>query len=408
MVHLNESQEMIFELKEREFQEIIFSGDTNVSMVCQVSDVLAAKVTITQNSTKIVATKAGAGNCLEYTIPEVQLNDGGTYECSVTYKDMWNSSKTLQKALILNVSVRNSSCFRNGTKGSYKVDDMLLLSCYCRVAEFCVWTASVVGSQLGMSIQPFVQVEYNNKKISRVKVGPLTTSDLDVRYDCSHGPTVFERCSIGPAINSSKDLVLSPTATRNMSMQCDTTFIKKTSPTTQDGVIVNSPKNVLGSEVIDRQLDPIFFLLFPVVGIILLLFVIIIFISLLIFKSRKARRTKNTDERVLELDDQVVKTDGHAYGTETGDEYSYRYRNGNVGQETVRVANRVDGRDMKSYFGSQSQEPTGLRCNNSAYVDDVVSYADQFQSAETSDYHVPVALMRHNFPYEDDAVYAQL
>ncbi|PIK37910.1 hypothetical protein BSL78_25260 [Apostichopus japonicus] len=207
---LSESQEVYFEIKDGNFNEVIFIGEKNITLICHVSNTLHADVTITKVGEGSVATNFGIGNCLEYNIQQVTEQNGGNYSCTSRYEDK-NAGRMVEMSRMLSVNVRDNqfaSCLRNGTglHQAYSVGDVLLLSCYCDVSNECNWIKTVVGSPFGTSITA-MEVQHNGKIIRRIVVGPLTSMDLDTRYDCSFGSSIDERCSIGPSYFSINDYI---------------------------------------------------------------------------------------------------------------------------------------------------------------------------------------------------------
>ncbi|PIK56096.1 hypothetical protein BSL78_06992 [Apostichopus japonicus] len=208
---LCESQEVYFEIKDGNFNEIIFIGEKNITLICHVSNILHADVTITKVGEGSVATNRGIGNCLEYNIQQVTEQNGGNYSCTSRYGDK-NTGGVVEMSRMLSLIVRDNhspSCLRNGTglHQAYSVGDVLSLSCYCDVSIECNWIQSVERSKVGRRVPPMDVLQHNGKIIRRIVVGPLTSLDVAIRYDCSSGSSVDERCSIGPANVSINDVV---------------------------------------------------------------------------------------------------------------------------------------------------------------------------------------------------------
>ncbi|KAJ8030553.1 hypothetical protein HOLleu_27006 [Holothuria leucospilota] len=246
------SQHLIFELKDKQYQEIIFWGDVTVAMICEITDVTQAEVTISVDGV-LVATNNGEGNCLEFVISRIDLTDNVNITCFASYnKDVNMTTVTDTKTLMLNVSGIDHFCFRNGTgiNQPYQVGDVLLLSCYCRATEPCVWTDTILGTEIGRVIKPIEEKTYNNKKIRRIIVGPFNDTHINVsRYDCSHGPTVDSRCSIGPFGDFAGDFILNPTDPSEMSLKCSVIEVfdkRDDSPTTER--ISTASSRILSSE----------------------------------------------------------------------------------------------------------------------------------------------------------------
>ncbi|PIK37911.1 hypothetical protein BSL78_25261 [Apostichopus japonicus] len=220
---LCESQEVYFEIKDGNFNEVIFIGEKDIILICHVSNTLHANVTITKVGKGSVATNGGIGNCLEYNIQQVTEQNGGNYSCTSRYEDK-NTGRMVEMSRMLSLNVRNNqsaSCLRNGTglHQAYSVGDVLLLSCYCDVSIQCNWIKAVVGSQTGENV-PSMNVQHNGKVIRRIVVGPVTSMDVTTRYDCSFGPSIDERCSIGPADESINDYISKPSQQSNLSEGC--------------------------------------------------------------------------------------------------------------------------------------------------------------------------------------------
>ncbi|KAJ8030554.1 hypothetical protein HOLleu_27007 [Holothuria leucospilota] len=248
------SQHLIFELKDKQYQEIIFSGDVTVTMVCEITDVTQAKVTIAVDGL-LVATINGEGNCLEFVISRIDSTDNVNITCFASYnKDVNMTTVTDTKTLMLNVSGIDHFCFRNGTgiNQPYQVGDVLLLSCYCRATEPCVWTETTLGTEIGRVSKPIEEKTYNNKKIRRIIVGPFNDTHINIsRYDCFHGPTVDSRCSIGPVGDSAGDFILNPTDPSEMSLKCSVIEVfdkRDVSPTTEG--ISTASSIILSSECV--------------------------------------------------------------------------------------------------------------------------------------------------------------
>ena len=212
------SQEVILEIKDGDLNQVIFVGERDITLICHVSNTLHADVRISKIGGASVATNNAVGNCVEYNIQEVTEQDDGDYSCTARYEDE-NTGRIVEMSKLLSVKVRNTSrsvCLRNGSRlhEEYKEGDTLLLSCYCVDILGCIWSRTVVGSEIGESVPTIYTFEHNNKVLQQIVIGPLTSIDITVRYDCLHGSATKERCSIGPANVSINDSIL-PTILRS-------------------------------------------------------------------------------------------------------------------------------------------------------------------------------------------------
>ncbi|PIK56094.1 hypothetical protein BSL78_06990 [Apostichopus japonicus] len=223
---LCESQEVYFEIKDGNFNEVIFNGEKDITLICHVSNTLHADVTITKLGEGSVATNAGIGNCLEYNIQQVTEQNGGNYSCTSRFEDK-KTGRMVEMSQMLSLNVRDNqsaSCLRNGTglHQGYNHGDILLLSCFCDVSKECHWLKTVVGSGIGESVPPMDVLQHYGKVIRRIIVGPLTSMDLATRYDCYFGPSIKEgeRCSIGPADVSINDYISLPIPQSDLSHGC--------------------------------------------------------------------------------------------------------------------------------------------------------------------------------------------
>ncbi|KAJ8030549.1 hypothetical protein HOLleu_27002 [Holothuria leucospilota] len=453
LISLIGSQQLIFELKDRQYQEVIFSGDVTVAMICEITDVTQAEVTISVDGV-LVATNNGEGNCLEFVISRIDSTDNVNLTCSARYnKDVDMTTVTDTKTLILNVSGIDHSCFRNGTgiNQPYHVGDVLLLSCYCRATEPCIWTETVVGTDIGSVIKPIEETTYNNKKIRRIVVGPFNNTHINtLRYDCSHGPTVDLRCSIGPVGDSAGDFILNPTDPSEKSLKCSvievfgrgdessSTVIPFGTPSvTVSGGNNNSNTSVdkeRGTVVEEEDDDSFFILIIVVVGILLLLIVLIISLLFLIKRTRKNKESKAHEEKqqtgrqTKDSENQNANSfdgeggaatgqsdlfqnghitgngvsaaniahqtfDNHGYVGTVTDDYSALFQQGQVSDYGICAAYLADNSDAEKYYGTQASVPV----LNDRYTHDD---EDQFQTAETSDYVLPVAMMKMSMQRE--------
>ncbi|PIK56095.1 hypothetical protein BSL78_06991 [Apostichopus japonicus] len=221
---LCESQKVYFEIKDGHFNEVIFIGEKNITLICHVSNALHADVTITKVGEGSVATNRGIGNCLEYNIQQVTEQNGGNYSCTSRYEDK-NTGRMVEMSGMLSLNVRDNqfaSCLRNGTglHQAYTEGDVLLLSCYCDVSIECIWIKSKVGSGVGERVLPMEVLQHNGKVIRRIVVGPLTSLDLTSKYDCSFGSSNEERCTIVLADVSKNDYISLPSQQSDLSEGC--------------------------------------------------------------------------------------------------------------------------------------------------------------------------------------------
>ncbi|KAJ8030550.1 hypothetical protein HOLleu_27003 [Holothuria leucospilota] len=460
IISLTGSQEILFELKDRQYQEILFSGDVTVAMVCKIITVNTAEVKIINSGGELVTTNNGKGNCLEFVISRINSTQNLNYTCSVSYK-----SGGGVPVITENVSNREQSCFRNGTgiNKPYQTGDVLLLSCYCRVTEPCGLTETVVGSMLGRGITPFEEEEYNNKKIRRIIVGPFNdTSIMTLRYDCSRGTTVESRCSTGPAQVSAKDFIINPTNPSVGSLECPVTEIStkyaETFSSTDGDTVIPTLDPTTASSTDKLSFIPILdsttasstdkpslegvnppakennesFLTFIIVlvGIFALLIVSVAFLLVFIVLKRKKKGTKatkegqevhnlhqsignmdqtfnnldqNADNQDQNVDIQDQNVDGHAYVGNVTDDSTDLPQLSDVSDGDVVVTDVMDGRDIEEYRGTLVSLPVD---NNGFDNDDGEDPEDQFQTADTSDYSVLVAFMkRNNMQKEQDEVF---
>ncbi|KAJ8030548.1 hypothetical protein HOLleu_27001 [Holothuria leucospilota] len=449
MISLGESQNLIFELEDRQFQEVIFPGDVTVAMICEITNVTTAEVEVTIDG-KIVANNSGQGNCLKFVISRIDGNDNVKLTCSVRYYRGGNSlAVTENKTLILNVSNRDHSCFRNGTSVNqpYQVGDVLLLSCYCRVTEPCIWTETAEGSLQGRALTTVEEKIYNNKKISRIIVGPFNSSGINtLRYDCSHGPTTKERCSVGPAKNSATDFILSPTVRSDVPLKCEVTevFSERPGPfgeivslttvgshnayystesfhftlsETKESTTFSSTKptnksllDLKNSSKTDDIDGSTIALIIASAGVFVLLIVFALSIVLL-FKARRYKKSKMTSTDDKEAEEVVtpnVKVDSHGYEGDKSDDALELYKNGDFTHCGIGVAHVVDNIDIDKTYGTEAQVPASQPLDNDLYANDG-NYGndgndedddEMFQTADTSDYAVPVALMKNNMQGE--------
>ncbi|XP_071838996.1 uncharacterized protein [Apostichopus japonicus] len=207
---LGKSQVM-FELMDGEYNEVVFVGETDITLRCSYTgDLTIETVTIMdQNGNNVIEEIKTI--YAEYRINSVAMSDGGMYKCNVRFTCMDRREVTEVATLDLNVKYDNSpQCVRNGTVGEpYKPGDWILLSCYCREMDTCSWTSTVVNSGNTAHFLPLNEmVIHKGKAIRKVKVHYTSSTDPNTRYDCFSGSASTSRCAIAPESESSNDIII--------------------------------------------------------------------------------------------------------------------------------------------------------------------------------------------------------
>ncbi|KAJ8031332.1 hypothetical protein HOLleu_28032 [Holothuria leucospilota] len=199
LVPLVGTQQITFEVKDSEFNEVVFVGETEVNMECIIRGVQnVSSIKIQQRQTSQVIYSQGRTN-LQYLIRNVSTNDGGYYRCSVTYIDMQsNSVETQIRDLFLNVVDNRPQCTYNGTKSlTYSENDVFSLTCYCFKTDSCLWIRSTEGS--GVSSLIATQTIFRgDKQILTAVTGSLSDVNEGIKFMCFYGSYFNQRCEIGP------------------------------------------------------------------------------------------------------------------------------------------------------------------------------------------------------------------
>ncbi|KAJ8030564.1 hypothetical protein HOLleu_27018 [Holothuria leucospilota] len=162
------SQEIFFELKDSEINEVIYIGERDIEMRCGVTSLLHADLIIDHNGT-VVATSTG--NTVTYVIEEITQSDGWTFTCAVDFTFPNGTRFNEQANLVLNVQTITPYCFHNGSSVG---ENVLQLTCYCLVNVNCLWVTSYLRV---VSIGPMKTCVHNNKSVSRVMIPLAPTED---------------------------------------------------------------------------------------------------------------------------------------------------------------------------------------------------------------------------------------
>ncbi|PIK56097.1 hypothetical protein BSL78_06993 [Apostichopus japonicus] len=388
---LCESQEVYFEIKDGNFNEVIFIGEKDITLICHVSKTLHADVTITKVGEGSVATNGGIGNCLEYNIQQVAEQNGGNYSCTSRYEDK-NTGRMVEMSRMLSVNVRDNhfaSCLRNGTglHQAYSEDDVLLLSCYCYVSIECNWIKTVVGSKVGESIPSIDFLQHKSKVIRRIVVGPLTSMDLGTRYDRSFGSSIDKRCSFGPADESINDYISLPSQKSDLSEGCPIMVTPITSETKPGEITSTSDTNVVTSSTMDskdtaegtmrgQEIDeePVDFLIYIIVGVSTVVVLCIVLLCFLIAIVRTKKGTTKQDQQADEKHEED-RTDSQQ------EEYSSK-----TPTYAVPVKKKVSA-EVIQYAASTAT----VKMNDE---DDEVN---EFRTVDVTEYNIPVAFRTDEF-----------
>lgn len=180
------SQEIFFELKDSEINEVIYIGERDIEMRCGVTSLLHADLIIDHNGT-VVATSTG--NTVTYVIEEITQSDGWTFICTVDFIFPNGTRFNEQANLVLNVQTITPYCFHNGSSVG---ENLLQLTCYCLVNVNCLWVTSYLRVHTrDVSVGPMVTREHNNKTVSRVIILPSLIGSVELPMEGLYGGCLF-------------------------------------------------------------------------------------------------------------------------------------------------------------------------------------------------------------------------
>lgn len=195
---IGKAQSIIFDFADADNSAIVFQGETNLTMRCEVLNSRNAFIEIVLGR-ETLANNDMEGFVVEYVIPEVTLQDSGHYTCLVTRDLIDGGTITEGTNLELKVDTTRPKCILDGPeRDSYRSGEMLLLSCYCMVMDNCQWSTFEVTANESEHINGQESLSFGVKVIVRLSVGPLSESDNDTIFQCAYGPSPSEQCSIGP------------------------------------------------------------------------------------------------------------------------------------------------------------------------------------------------------------------
>lgn len=292
LVPLVGTQQITFEVKDSEFNEVVFVGETEVNMECIIRGVQnVSSIKIQQRRTSHVIYSQGRTN-LQFLLRNVSTNDGGYYRCSVTYIDMQsNSVETQIRDLFLNVVDNRPHCTYNGTKSfTYSENDVFSLTCYCLKTDSCLWIRSTEGS--GMSSLIATQTTFRgDKQIVTAVTGSLSDANEGVKFMCFYGSYFNQRCEIGP-FYLSNFLDGTTRVSINTTQSLTTHFSERK---TTDNILYQTGSTVItSSEQRDKSIGErngiSSYIWYIVVAVIVVVVFVAIIILLIIFIPRKGNK----------------------------------------------------------------------------------------------------------------------
>ncbi|PIK43065.1 hypothetical protein BSL78_20071 [Apostichopus japonicus] len=194
-----------------EYNEVVFVGETDITLRCSYNGNLIVDTVAIMDQNGNIVTEEINTILVEYRINTVAISDGGMYKCNVRSTYMDRTEVTEVATLDLNVKYDTSpQCFRNGTVGEpYKPGNLILLSCYCREMDMCLWSSNVIDSGQAVLLTPLDEmVIHKGKAIRRVILHYTSSTDPNTRYYCFSGSASTDRCAIGPESESSNDTII--------------------------------------------------------------------------------------------------------------------------------------------------------------------------------------------------------
>ena len=235
------------------------------------------------------------------------------------------------------VNVRNTSrsvCLRNGSRlhEEYKKGDTLLLSCYCVDSLGCIWSRTVVGSEIGEGVPATYTFKHNNKVLEQIVIGPLTSIDIITRYYCLHGSSTKERCSIGPANVSINDSILPNILRSDHSDGCpalvnpNTGTIPEVMPYTINMSPTSTKMKVMLSQGTDGD-KPVTsgtqFFVYTTIFLFILLLIALVIIILLVARQRRSHDNEDKNDVDINQTDDQIAAQSSRFNSKLADNSSY-------------------------------------------------------------------------------------
>ncbi|PIK45026.1 hypothetical protein BSL78_18118 [Apostichopus japonicus] len=297
----------MFELMDGEYNEVVFVGETDITLQCSYTGNLTVDTVAIMDQNGNNVTEEIKTICAEYRINTVAMSDGGMYKCNVRSTYMNGTELTEVATLDLNVKFDTSpQCVRNGTVGKpYKPGDWILLSCYCREMDTCLWSFNVKDSGQAVLLTPLYEImKHKGKAIRRVIVHYTSSTDPNTRYDCFSGSAATDRCEIGPESESSNDIIINSMETVTPPDDCSSST---TDGTSSDGITLEkttvkvTTKDTPAMDDFSSQNNDNPFVIVIVIGVSSagLLAVVVVFLIVFIFCGgrKKANRKVKDDKR---------------------------------------------------------------------------------------------------------------
>lgn len=372
-VLLCKTETLTFEVMDTEFNEVIFIGERDVVLKCTYSGLNSAVIQIVSPSGTILKENREL-NSIQYVISEVVSQmDGGSYVCNLT-QTCENDGGMVTEVASLHLYVQQTTsprCVRNGTTGeAYQPGDWLLMSCYCKEGDMasgkCTWILTVEGSGEADSLSNMeTRTTYKNKTVIRILVEYSDTTDSNNRYDCFRGSSVDDRCSIGPQVISSGDVIVNQTETVSLSMMC------ASRPTLSNGGIGSTMKsNGTGGTASINDVT-VLIVIIVCVALIIIIIVVVVCSGVLIYRRRN-------------------KTTNHGNGNHDVSRPSSRLNEGTADDYYTCVNYNTATQSTVANFGSSDQRKTNsgkLDSNGmSKVLPTVVVAGSVSQNISTEDY----------------------
>ncbi|PIK43064.1 hypothetical protein BSL78_20070 [Apostichopus japonicus] len=294
-----------------EYNEVVFVGETDITLRCLYNGNLNVDTVTIMDQNGNIVTEEIKTICAEYRINTVAMSDGGMYKCYVRSTYMDRTEVTEVATLDLNVKYDTSpQCFRNGTVGDpYKPGDWILLSCYCKEIDMCLWSSTVIGSTQADPLPPLYEmVIHKGKAIRRVIVHYTSSTDNNTRYDCFSGSASTDRCEIGPRNESSNDTIINSMETVTSTDVCSSLTTEGTS---SDGIILEkttvqvTAKDTTAMDDSSSQNNDNPFVIVIVTGVSAagLLAVVVVFLIVFIFCGGRKKANRKVKDNKMANDD---------------------------------------------------------------------------------------------------------
>ncbi|KAJ8031331.1 hypothetical protein HOLleu_28030 [Holothuria leucospilota] len=192
-------QPISFGLTEANLNAVIFAGEENIVLRCEVFNAKRASIQIVLGKV-VIATNNETENVVEHIFPVVTLQDSGYYTCLVTFFSMSTGKQTLGENFHLVVHTTRPQCVHSKDMFYYQVGETVELSCFCLANDDCKWDRFHVGDNNREPLTTLDKRVHSSKSIVRSSVGPLSIKDNSTTFVCYYGPSDTEQCLIGPLV----------------------------------------------------------------------------------------------------------------------------------------------------------------------------------------------------------------